>query len=136
MSSSLTRMTAFWSTRRSAGVAKNVSRGPGLAVPLRFGESPTARRAPCEGSGDRLLSEPTAGSQPWRREPLFVPDRRHRASARRERIAAIWLSTRRPPFDNAESRVTTYKRHVVGHYRLGESLQGERANLFGCDTSF
>jgi integrase len=45
-------------------------------------------------------------------------------------------STRRPPFDNAESRLTTYKRHVVGHYRLGESLQGERANLFGCDTPF
>ena len=50
--------------------------------------------------------------------------------------AANWLSTRRPPFDNAESRLTAYKRHVVGHYRLGESLQGERANLFGCDTSF
>jgi hypothetical protein len=45
------------------------------------------------------------------------------------------LSTRRPPFDNAESRLTTYKRHVVGRYRLGESLQGERANLIGYDAS-
>ena len=45
------------------------------------------------------------------------------------------LSTRRSPFDNAESRLTTYKRHVVGHYRLGEALEDERANLFGCDIS-
>ena len=28
-------------------------------------------------------------------------------------------------------RLTAYNRHVVGHYRLGESFQGERANLFG-----
>jgi len=45
------------------------------------------------------------------------------------------LSTRRSPFDNAESRLTTYKRHVEGHYRLGETLEGERANLVGCDAS-
>ena len=25
-------------------------------------------------SGDRLLAEPTAGTQPWRREPLFMPE--------------------------------------------------------------
>ena len=30
-------MTAFWPTRRSAGVAKTVSSGPGLAVPLVAG---------------------------------------------------------------------------------------------------
>src|ERR1700730_17335320 len=28
-------------------------------------------------SGDRLLSEPTAGTQPCRREPLFMPHCRH-----------------------------------------------------------
>ena len=61
--------------------------------------------------------------------------RRHRAIAQRERIAAICLSTRRPAFDNAESRLTACKRHVVGHYRLGEALEGERADLFGCDAS-
>jgi hypothetical protein len=45
------------------------------------------------------------------------------------------LSTWRSPFDNAESRLTTYKRHVVGHYGLGKALEGECANLFGCDAS-
>ena len=44
--------------------------------------------------------------------------------------AAIWSSTRCPSFDNAESRLTTYERHVVGHYRLGEAFQGELADFF------
>ena len=30
----------------------------------------------------------------------------------------------------------TYGRHVVGRYWLGEALQSECANLFGCDASF
>jgi hypothetical protein len=34
--------------------------------------SPVAAR-----SGDRLLTDPTAGTQPWRREPLFMPLSRH-----------------------------------------------------------
>ena len=50
-------------------------------------------------------------------------------------IGAISLSTRCPAFDNAESRLSTYKRHVVGHYGLGEALEGECANLFGYDAS-
>jgi hypothetical protein len=28
------------------------------------------------------------------------------------------------------SRLTAYERHVVGHYRVGEALEGEHANLF------
>ena len=32
-------------------------------------------------SGDRLLSEPTAGTQPRRREPLFMPEHGHSKSA-------------------------------------------------------
>src|SRR6516165_7101483 len=40
-----------------------------------------------------------------------------------------------PSSDNAESRLTTYERHIVGHHRLGEALESERANLFGCDAS-
>jgi len=51
------------------------------------------------------------------------------------RIAAIWSSTRCPFFDNAESGLTTHERQVVGHYRLGEALEGERASLFGYDAS-
>jgi len=39
------------------------------------------------------------------------------------------------PLDNAEGRLTTYERHVVSHYRLGEALEAERANLFGYDAS-
>ena len=49
--------------------------------------------------------------------------------------AAIWSSTRRPPFDNAKSRLTTCNRHVVGNHRLSEALEGQRANLFGYDAS-
>src|SRR6516165_344791 len=37
-------------------------------------------------------------------------------------------------FDNAESRLGGHERHVVGHYRLGQALEGERAKLFSCDT--
>ena len=28
-----------------------------------------------------------------------------------------------------------HERHVVGHYRLGETLEGKRAKLFGGDSS-
>jgi hypothetical protein len=42
----------------------------------------------------------------------------------------MWSSARRSPFDNAESRLTTYEWHVVGHDRLGETLEGERADFF------
>jgi hypothetical protein len=49
--------------------------------------------------------------------------------------AAIWSSTRRPPFDNAKSRLTTRKQHVVGNHRLSEPLEGQRTNLFGYDAS-
>ena len=86
-------------------------------------------------SGEGLFTERRTAAQPWRRELVFMPHRRRRASPRRERIAAIWLSARPTPLDDAES-LSTDKRHVVGHYRLGESLQGERAHLFGYDTSF
>jgi hypothetical protein len=34
------------------------------------------------------------------------------------------------PVDNAERRLASRERHVVGDDRLGETLQGERANLF------
>jgi hypothetical protein len=57
------------------------------------------------------------------------------ASTMVERIAAAWSNPRWASFDNAESRLTTYGRHVVGHYRLGEALEGERANLFDKDAS-
>src|SRR5262245_13858692 len=50
-------------------------------------------------------------------------------------MAAICSSARCPSFDNAESRLTTYERHIVGDHRLSEALEGERANLFGCDAS-
>ena len=45
-------------------------------------------------------------------------------------MAAIWLSIRRPAFDNAKSCLTTYKRHVVGHHRLGEPFQDEFTEFF------
>ena len=56
-------------------------------------------------------------------------------NAQRERIAAIETSTRRTALDEAESRLTSYDEDVVGHDRLSQPLQGERADLFGYDTS-
>src|SRR5262245_24115266 len=41
----------------------------------------------------------------------------------------------RAAFDNTESRLNARERHVVGHNRLGEALQRERANLFSCHSS-
>src|SRR5262249_58393356 len=40
------------------------------------------------------------------------------------------------PVDNAERRLAGRERHVVGHDWLGETLQGERANLFSRYASF
>ena len=41
-----------------------------------------------------------------------------------------------PTLDNAESRLGGREQYVVSHYRLGETLQGKRANLFGRYASF
>ena len=41
----------------------------------------------------------------------------------------------RPPFDNTERRLDGRERYVVGHHRLAEALEGERAKLFSCDAS-
>ena len=71
-----------------------------------------------KSSPKKPLSSSTPAVQPDRREGVKLPQRRHRASAQRERIAARWSSTRRPPFDHAEGRLTTYKWYVVRHYRL------------------
>src|SRR5215471_19560942 len=40
------------------------------------------------------------------------------------------------PVDNAESRLAGRGRHVVGNDRLGETLQGKRANMFSRYASF
>ena len=51
------------------------------------------------------------------------------------RVAAPHSNTLWAAFDNAESRLGGHERHVVSHYRLGEALEAERANLFGYDAS-
>ena len=51
-----------------------------------------------------------------------------------ERIASnrvLWAA-----LDTTESRLDGRERYVVGHYRLGEALEGEWAKLFSCDASF
>jgi hypothetical protein len=40
------------------------------------------------------------------------------------------------PVDDAESRLAGRERHVVGDDRLGETLQGKRANMFSRYASF
>src|ERR1700732_577934 len=52
----------------------------GRTLPLDLGpaDGRSRRISPVAAhSGDRLLSEPTAGTQPCRREPLFMPHCRH-----------------------------------------------------------
>ena len=44
-------------------------------------------------------------------------------------------NTLRTPFDHTQSRLGGRERHVIGNYRLGETLEGERANLFGGEAS-
>jgi hypothetical protein len=39
------------------------------------------------------------------------------------------------PYPNTESGLSGRERHVVGNHRLGEALEGERADLFGGDAS-
>ena len=48
----------------------------------------------------------------------------------RPRSNALWAA-----FDNTERRLGGRKWHVLGNYRLGEALEGERANPFGGDAS-
>jgi len=40
------------------------------------------------------------------------------------------------PVDNAESRLASRERHVIGNDRLGETLQDKRAKLFSRYASF
>jgi hypothetical protein len=40
------------------------------------------------------------------------------------------------PLRSHESQLAGREWHIVGHRGLGETLQGERTNLFGCDAPF
>src|SRR6516165_2339170 len=58
---------------------------------------------------------------------------------RRRAISGLHLLTGRSmivPVDNAESRLASRERHVVGNDRLGETLQDKRAKLFSRYASF
>ena len=44
-------------------------------------------------------------------------------------------SLRAAPVDNTERRLDGRERYVVGHNRLAEAFEGERAKLFSCDAS-
>ena len=50
---------------------------------------------------------------------------------------AAWIFIRRVQRQAQEGcfRLDDRERHVVGHYRLGEAPEGERAKLFGCDAA-
>src|SRR5215468_8082748 len=83
-------------------------------------------------SDDRLLSEPTLTLVCGNRSSW--PHFRHWRVARRRGATtesnALWAS-----FDYTESRLGRRERHVVGHYRLRETLESDRAKLFSCDAS-
>ena len=69
-----------------SSVTRETVRDGAMTDPTTRTSAPTAgcqvqrcwsRRAPVAArSGDRLLSEPTAGARPCRQEPLFMPHRR------------------------------------------------------------
>jgi len=48
----------------------------------------------------------------------------------RLRSNALWAT-----FNNTESGLVGRERHVVGHDRVSQALEGERTNLFGGDVS-
>src|ERR1700751_3059393 len=52
--------------------------------------------------------------------PIAVIDGQQRSHSN-----ALWAA-----FDNTESRLDGRERHVVGHYRLGQPFQRERAAFF------
>ena len=43
---------------------------------------------------------------------------------------AIGSNARGPPFDNAQSRLTTHEGYVVRHYRLHQPFQCQRPDFF------
>src|SRR5262245_39355473 len=60
-----------------------------------------------------------------------LPPLTERAAAVGSRSNSWWAAA----IDNTKSRLGSRERHVVGHYRLGKTLEGERAKLFRCDAS-
>lgn len=53
-----------------------------------------------------------------------------------ESVQRAHSRTRWASFDNSESDLGGRERHVIGNYRPGETLESERADLFGHNTSF
>jgi hypothetical protein len=71
-----------------------------------------ARAAPVVAhSGDRLLSEPVAGTQPCRRERVFMPLPAVR-NIRRDRLS--WVDSRPSPCDSQTKRLRRRRRHCAG----------------------
>ena len=50
-------------------------------------------------------------------------------------VQRLHSNTLGSPFDDTKSGLGGRKRHVVGNHRLGETLESERANMFGYDAS-
>ena len=56
-------------------------------------------------------------------------------ATRRVGVQRLISNTLWTPFDNTETRLAGRERDVVRHYRLRQTLQRERAHLFGYDAS-
>ena len=74
MAGGLARTTAFWPVRPSAGAARMSLEGRLLPAAFEAASVRYRRVLPVGApSGDRLFSEPIAGTQSCQREPLFMP---------------------------------------------------------------
>src|SRR5215472_9298767 len=103
------------------------------ATAHHLGENaPTATRTP---SRERVRSSTQSGHPPQSARSQGVPHSHDLRDGLAGAQSSRWSNARWSPFYNTQSRLGGRERHIVGHYRLGEALEGERANLFGCDAS-
>src|SRR5689334_16255459 len=63
--------------------------------------------------------------------PLSSLTEQPRRSVHGAHSSILWAT----PFNNTESWLGDREWNIVGHYRLGEALEGDWPKLFSCDTS-
>src|SRR6516225_6139047 len=82
-------------------------------------------------SGKGLLLERRTAAHPWRLELAFMPP----LPSFGRSPAGMFSAPVKHSVGRPSSRLDSHERHIVGHDRLGEALEGERAQLFSCGAS-
>ena len=86
--------------------------------------------------GEGPLTEPIVATQPRRQEPLFM----HPIAVIEDLSGVLCVGQGQalsgPPSITRSGGWEAASGHVVGHHRVGETSQSQRANLLGWDASF